>query len=201
MFIGSTDVRGLHHLVYEIVDNSVDEALAGHCDRIAITIHQDGRVSVADNGRASPWTPTPTHNVSALELIMTTLHAGASSAAGATRSRGLARVGASVVNALSRWCRVEVRKDGKLYVQEYERGVPRGPVHVAGESSEHGTTVIFHADDGVFESLDYEYATLAQRFREMAYLNAGLQFAFIDERQAGEPREVNFYFEGASPPS
>ncbi|HEX2516939.1 MAG TPA: DNA topoisomerase (ATP-hydrolyzing) subunit B [Chloroflexota bacterium] len=197
MFIGSTDVRGLHHLVYEIVDNSVDEALAGHCDRIAITIHQNGSVSVADNGRGIPVDAHPTHNVSALELIMTTLHAGGKFGGGGYKvSGGLHGVGASVVNALSRWCRVEVRKDGKLHVQEYERGVPRGPVHVAGESSEHGTTVIFLADDGVFESLDYEYLTLAQRFREMAYLNAGLQFAFIDERQAGEPREVNFYFEG-----
>jgi DNA gyrase subunit B len=197
MFIGSTDVRGLHHLVYEIVDNSVDEALAGYCDRIQIVIHPDGSVSVTDNGRGIPVDAHPTHKVSALELIMTTLHAGGKFGGGGYKvSGGLHGVGASVVNALSSWCRVEVRKDGRVHVQEYERGVPTGPLRVTGETDEHGTTVSFLADATVFESLDYEFATLAQRFREMAYLNAGLQFTFVDARQGGEPREVNFYFEG-----
>ncbi|HEX2035479.1 MAG TPA: DNA topoisomerase (ATP-hydrolyzing) subunit B [Chloroflexota bacterium] len=194
MFIGSTDIRGLHHLVYEIVDNSVDEALAGVCDHIWITIHPDNSVTVADNGRGIPVDLHRTHKVSALELIMTTLHAGGKFGGGGYKvSGGLHGVGASVVNALSRWLRVEVHKGGKRYVQEYERGVPKAPVRAVGETDETGTTITFLADDEVFESLDYEFATLAQRFREMAYLNAGLQFTFIDERQ---DRELNFYFEG-----
>jgi DNA gyrase subunit B len=194
MFIGSTDVRGLHHLVYEIVDNSVDEALAGWCDRIAITIHPDESVTVTDNGRGIPVDAHPTHKISALELIMTTLHAGGKFGGGGYKvSGGLHGVGASVVNALSRWCRVEVRKDGLVHVQEYERGVPTGPLVVTGETTEHGTSTTFLADDTVFDSLDYDFDTLAQRFREMAYLNAGLQFTFLDERDG---REMSFYFEG-----
>ncbi|MDQ3699518.1 MAG: DNA topoisomerase (ATP-hydrolyzing) subunit B, partial [Chloroflexota bacterium] len=194
MFIGSTDIRGLHHLVYEIVDNSVDEALAGYCDRITITIHPDRSVTVSDNGRGIPVDAHPTHKVSALELIMTTLHAGGKFGGGGYKvAGGLHGVGASVVNALSRQCRVEVRKEGKIHVHEYERGYPTGPLRVIGESDEHGTTTTFMADDTIFESLDYEFPTLAQRFREMAYLNAGLHFTFVDER---EDREVNFYFEG-----
>ncbi len=194
MFIGSTDIRGLHHLVYEIVDNSVDEALAGHCDRIRITIHPDRSVTVSDNGRGIPVDAHPTHKVSALELIMTTLHAGGKFGGGGYKvAGGLHGVGASVVNALSTRCRVEVRKNGQVHVHEYERGVPTGSLRVAGQTDEHGTTTTFLADDIIFESLDYEFATLAQRFREMAYLNAGLHFTFVDER---EDREVNFYFEG-----
>ena len=197
MFIGSTDIRGLHHLVTEIVDNSVDEALAGYCDRIEIVIHPDGSVSVSDNGRGIPVDAHPTHKVAALELIMTTLHAGGKFGGGGYKvSGGLHGVGASVVNALSKWCRVEVRKDGKVHVQEYEYGVPTGPLRVIGETEEHGTTVSFLPDAAVFETLDYEAATLAQRFREMAYLNARLQFSFVDERGEEPPREVNFYFEG-----
>jgi DNA gyrase subunit B len=194
MFIGSTDIRGLHHLVTEIVDNSVDEALAGYCDRIRIVIHPDSSVSVSDNGRGIPVDAHPTHKVSALELIMTTLHAGGKFGGGGYKvSGGLHGVGASVVNALSKWCRVEVRKNGRIYLQEYAQGVPTGELKVVGETEDHGTTVTFMADDAVFESLDYEFATMAQRFREMAYLNAGLQFTFVDERA---DREVNFYFEG-----
>jgi DNA gyrase subunit B len=194
MFIGSTDIRGLHHLVTEIVDNSVEEALAGYCDRIRIVIHADRSVSVSDNGRGIPVDAHPTHKVSALELIMTTLHAGGKFGGGGYKvSGGLHGVGASVVNALSRWCQVEVRKNGRVYQQKYVQGVPTGELTITGETEEHGTTVTFMADDAVFDSLDYEFATLAQRFREMAYLNAGLQFIFVDER---DDREVNFYFEG-----
>ncbi|MGH2356333.1 MAG: ATP-binding protein, partial [Chloroflexota bacterium] len=194
MFIGSTDVRGLHHLVTEIVDNSVDEALAGVCDHVWITIHGDRSVTVTDNGRGIPVDIHRTHKVPAVELIMTTLHAGGKFGGGGYKvSGGLHGVGASVVNALSQWLRVEVHKGGKVHVQEYERGVPIGPLRVEGDTDRQGTTVTFLADDQVFESLDYEFATLAQRFREMAYLNAGLQFTFVDERT---DREVNFYFEG-----
>ena len=194
MYIGSTDVRGLHHLVYEIVDNSVDEALAGVCDHIWITIHPDASVSVADNGRGIPVDEHSVYKVSALELIMTKLHAGGKFGGGGYKvSGGLHGVGASVVNALSKWLRVEVRKNGRTYRQEYVLGAPQGPVEVVGETHEHGTTVTFMPDDTIFDALDYEFSTLAQRFREMAYLTAGLQFTFIDERDG---REVNYYFEG-----
>jgi DNA gyrase subunit B len=194
MYIGSTDVRGLHHLVYEIVDNSVDEALAGVCDHIEITIHRDNSVTVRDNGRGIPVDPHPVKKVSALELIMTTLHAGGKFGGGGYKvSGGLHGVGASVVNALSNFLRVEVHKGGLVHVQEYERGAPTGPVRVVGETTRHGTVTTFRADDSIFESLDFEFNTLAQRFREMAYLTAGLHFTFVDER---EDKEVNFYFEG-----
>jgi DNA gyrase subunit B len=200
MYIGSTDVRGLHHLVTEIVDNSVDEALAGVCNHIRITLHADGSVSVADNGRGIPVDVHPTYHVSALELIMTKLHAGGKFGGGGYKvSGGLHGVGASVVNALSRRLRAEVHKDSKIHVQEYERGAPAGPVRVVGTTDRHGTTVTFLADDEIFDTLDYDFAALAQRFREMAYLTAGLQFTFVDERPGPGPeagREVNFYFEG-----
>jgi DNA gyrase subunit B len=194
MYIGSTDVRGLHHLVYEIVDNSVDEALAGVCDHILITIHPDGSVTVSDNGRGIPVDLHPAYKVSALELIMTKLHAGGKFGGGGYKvTGGLHGVGASVVNALSKWLRVEVHKGGYIHVQEYVRGTPTGPVRIVGETDRHGTTTTFLPDDTIFESLDYEFTTLAQRFREMAYLTAGLRFTFVDERDG---REVNYYFEG-----
>ncbi len=194
MYIGSTDVRGLHHLVYEIVDNSVDEALAGVCDHILVTIHPDGSVTVSDNGRGIPVDPHPAYQVSALELIMTKLHAGGKFGGGGYKvTGGLHGVGASVVNALSKWLRVEVHKGGYIHVQEYVRGTPTGPVRIVGETDRHGTTTTFLPDDTIFESLDYEFTTLAQRFREMAYLTAGLRFTFVDERDG---REVNYYFEG-----
>ena len=196
MYIGSTDVRGLHHLVYEIVDNSVDEALAGYCDRIHITIHPDNSVTVTDNGRGIPVDPHPQYKVSALELIMTKLHAGGKFGGGGYKvSGGLHGVGASVVNALSDWLKVEVRKDGQIHLHEYQRGTPTGPVRAVGPagSGEHGTSVTFLPDATVFETLDYEFSTLANRFREMAYLTAGLHFTFVDERTGDE---VNYYFEG-----
>src|SRR5215203_5690808 len=166
MYIGSTDVRGLHHLVREIVDNSVDEALGGHADTIVTRIGTDGVVTVTDNGRGIPVDKHAKQNKSALEVIMTILHAGGKFGGGGYKvSGGLHGVGASVVNALSKWCRVEVRKDGKVHVQEYEYGVPTGPLRVIGETAEHGTTVSFLPDAAVFETLDYEAATLAQRRR------------------------------------
>jgi DNA gyrase subunit B len=197
MYIGSTDQRGLHHLVREIVDNSVDEALGGHCDTIVVRIGADEVVTVTDNGRGIPVDKHPKMNTSALEVIMTVLHAGGKFGGGGYKvSGGLHGVGASVVNALSEWCRVEVRRDGKLYRQEYKRGVPVTKVKQVGEVplDEHGTTTSFLADVSIFTAgLDYNFDALVQWFRETAYLTKGLQITFIDERS---DREMTFYFEG-----
>ncbi len=196
MYIGSTDVRGLHHLVYEIVDNSVDEALAGFCDRIEVTIHADGSVRVRDNGRGIPVDIHPKVGKSALEVIMTTLHAGGKFGGGGYKvSGGLHGVGASVVNALSEWLEVTVRRDGKIYRQRYARGVPTTPVEVIGETDpdDHGTETVFLPDRQIFRTLDYQADVLLQRFREIAYLTSGLTIRFVDERT---DREMTFYFEG-----
>lgn len=196
MYIGSTDVRGLHHLVYEIVDNSVDEALAGFCDRIEVTIHADSSVRVRDNGRGIPVDVHPKVGKSALEVIMTTLHAGGKFGGGGYKvSGGLHGVGASVVNALSEWLEVTVRRDGKIYRQRYERGVPVTPVEVIGETDveDHGTETVFLPDRQIFRTLDYQTDVLLQRFREVAYLTSGLTIHFLDERT---DTEMTFYFEG-----
>jgi DNA gyrase subunit B len=197
MYIGSTDQRGLHHLVREIVDNSVDEALAGFCDQIIVRIDKDAVVTVTDNGRGIPVDKHPKMKTSALEVIMTVLHAGGKFGGGGYKvSGGLHGVGASVVNALSEWCRVEVRRDGKVYRQEYRRGVPTGPVEQIGEVplDEHGTTTSFLADSEIFTGgIDYNFDALAQWFRETAYLTKGLRITLIDERS---DREMTFYFEG-----
>jgi DNA gyrase subunit B len=197
MYIGSTDQRGLHHLVKEIVDNSVDEALGGHCDSIVVRIGADNVVKVADNGRGIPVDKHPAERTSALELIMTTLHAGGKFGGGGYKvSGGLHGVGASVVNALSEWCRVDVCRGGKLYRQEYERGVPKAPVKQVGtcDPENHGTTTSFLADSKIFtDGIDYNYEALAQWFRETAYLTRALRLTLIDERS---DRQVTFYFEG-----
>jgi DNA gyrase subunit B len=199
MYIGNTDVYGLHHMVYELVDNSVDEALAGHCDRIQVTIHADSSVTVSDNGRGIPVDLQPQLKKSALEVVMTVLHAGGKFGGGGYKvSSGLHGVGASVVNALSEWMRVEVRKDGGLYVQEYMEGVPLDPVKRVSDTTEpNGTTITFMADRSIFTTIDYSFDTLAQRFREMAYLTKGLSITLVDERPGvGNEREWTFYFEG-----
>jgi DNA gyrase subunit B len=199
MYIGNTDVYGLHHMVYELVDNSVDEALAGHCDRIEVVIHADSSVTVSDNGRGIPVDLQPQLKKSALEVVMTVLHAGGKFGGGGYKvSSGLHGVGASVVNALSEWMRVEVRKDGGLYVQEYMEGVPLEPVKRESDTTEpNGTTVSFMADRSIFTTVDYSFDTLAQRFREMAYLTKGLSITLVDERPGqGNEREWTFYFEG-----
>ena len=196
MYIGSTDTRGLHQLVYEIVDNSVDEALAGYCDRIDITIHQDLSVTVRDNGRGIPVDPHPKLKKSALEVIMTTLHAGGKFGGGSYKvSGGLHGVGASVVNALSEWLEVQVRREGKIYCQRYERGVPVTPVELIGKTTpgDQGTTTTFLPDRRIFKSIDYNTDVLLQRLREVAYLTSGLTISFHDERT---DREMTFYFEG-----
>ncbi|MGN6032787.1 MAG: ATP-binding protein, partial [Thermomicrobiales bacterium] len=199
MYIGSTDARGLHHLIRELVDNSVDEALAGVCDTIVCTIGKDNIVTVSDNGRGIPVDTHAKSKVSALELIMTTLHAGGKFGGGGYKvSGGLHGVGASVVNALSEWCQVDVVKAGdtNVYRQEYKRGKPTGKVKVVGttEAETHGTTTRFLADLEIFKAgYDYDFDHLVTWFREWAYLTRGLRLTVIDERIDDE---MTFYFEG-----
>ncbi len=194
MYIGSTDVRGLHHLVYEIADNSVDEAMAGRCDTITITIARDGTVTVTDNGAGIPVGKHTKMGKSALEVVMTVLHAGGKFGGGGYKvSGGLHGVGASVVNALSEMLRAEIHQGGKIWEQEYVRGVPKRPVRSVGITDRSGTTISFRADPTIFESIDYQFETLAQRYRETAYLTKGLRITLTDERT---DRESTFYFEG-----
>jgi DNA gyrase subunit B len=194
MYIGSTDVRGLHHLIYETVDNSVDEALAGYCTQINVTINADSSVTVKDDGRGIPVDEHPKLHKSALEVVMTVLHAGGKFGGGGYKvSGGLHGVGSSVVNALSEWLRVDVRRDGKIYRQEYKRGVPTMPVTVIGKSTSTGTETTFLSDTEIFGTSSYSFETLAQRFRETAYLTKGLKIIFKDERN---DKESTFYFEG-----
>lgn len=198
MYIGSTDIRGLHHLVYEVVDNSVDEAMAGVCDRIIITLHADGSCSVQDNGRGIPVEPHPKRpQQSTLEVVMTTLHAGGKFGGEGYKqgSSGLHGVGVSAVNALSDYCRVEVRRDGYLHSQEYRQGRPVAPARKVGKATGTGTTTTFHPDLTIMETGDFQFETLEQRFREMAYLNRGLTIKVIDERPDHE-QEATFYFDG-----
>ncbi len=194
MYIGSTDQRGLHHLSYEIAYNSIDEAMAGCCTRIKITIHPDNSVTVEDNGRGIPIDIHPATNKSALETVMTTLHAGAKFGGQAYKvSGGLHGVGASAVNALSTWMRVQVRRDGKIYQQEYKQGIPQTELTVVGEASDTGTTITFLADEEIFGKAKYDFDILTERIREMAYLNRGLEISLKDERKDAEK---TFYFEG-----
>jgi len=194
MYIGSTDVRGLHHLVYEVVDNSIDEALAGACDRINITIHKDGSVTVVDNGRGIPVGIEKTTGKNTLEVVHTVLHAGGKfGGRGYKVASGLHGVGLSAVNALSRWLEVKVKYKGRLYSQRYERGRPVTPVIDHGETEGQGTTTHFLPDTEIMRTLDYRFKTLAQRFREMAFLTRSLTIHFVDER---EDRELTFHFEG-----
>ena len=205
MYVGSTDARGLHHLVYEIVDNAVDEAMAGHCDRVNITIEASDWVEVIDNGRGIPIDRHEKTGLSALETVMTVLHAGGKFGGGGYKvSGGLHGVGASVVNALAESLEIEVRRDGKVTRQAYARGkaLSRPTTTVVGKRAraamETGTTVRWLADREVFEHLNYDFEMLAQRFREVAYLNRKLWICLRDERAAAGPagRETNFFFEG-----
>jgi DNA gyrase subunit B len=194
MYIGSTDQRGLHHLVYEIAYNSVDEAMSGTCDRIDICISEDNVVTVEDNGRGIPVEIHPTTGVSALQTVMTVLHAGGKFGGKAYQvSGGLHGVGASVVNALSEWMQVTVKRNGKKYTQEYKRGIPVGPVAEAGKASGTGTITSFLADKTVFTEMEYDFDMLADRIREMAYLNRALEISFDDKRHG---KEQTYYFEG-----
>ena len=194
MYIGSTDQRGLHHLVYEIVDNSIDEALAGYCKRIEITIHKDNKVSVRDDGRGIPVGIHPKTGRSALEAAMTILHAGGKFGSGGYKvASGLHGVGASAVNALSAWMRVDVHQGGKLYRQEYKAGVPQSDVQVVGETKATGTVTTFLPDKTIFTTLDYNFDTMLERFRQSAYLTRGLTIYARDDRF---DCEATFYFEG-----
>jgi len=194
MYVGSTDIRGLHHVVCEVVDNSIDEALAGFCDRIIVTIHKDSTVTVEDNGRGIPVDIHPQTGKSALEVVHTVLHAGAKFGSDTYKvASGLHGIGVSAVNALSEWLEVLVQRDGKLYSQRYERGVPVTPVKKVGTAKGTGTTTTFLPDSTMLQTLDYKYETLAQRFREMAFLTRGLTITFRDER---DDVENSFYFEG-----
>lgn len=196
MYIGSTDGKGLHHLVWEVVDNAIDEHLAGHCDHILVSILPDNSIKVEDNGRGIPVDMHPKLKKSALEVVMTVLHAGGKFDKGSYKvSGGLHGVGVSCVNALSSYVRVEVRRAGKIYMQEYERGKPRQDVTEIGESGSRGTTVIFKPDEEIFETLIYQFDTLAQRLRELSFLNSGLTIYLRDEREES-PREERFYSEG-----
>ncbi len=198
MYIGSTDIRGLHHLVTEVVDNSIDEAMAGACDIILITLNNDNSVSVEDNGRGIPVEPHPkSPKQSTLEIIMTTLHAGGKFGGDGYKqgSSGLHGVGVSAVNALSEWCRVEVKRDKKLHMQEYCYGKPVAPVRVVGPAVGTGTRTTFKPDLTIMETGDFQFEALAQRLREMAYLNRGVTIKIVDERE-GHEQEMTFYFDG-----
>ncbi|MEJ7632215.1 MAG: ATP-binding protein, partial [Rubrobacteraceae bacterium] len=199
MYIGSTGPRGLHHLVWEIVDNSIDEALAGHCSEILVTVHADYSVSVTDDGRGMPVGEMAKYGKSAAEVIMTTLHAGGKfDGQGYKVSGGLHGVGASVVNALSEWLEIEVRREGHLWSQRYERGFPQGDMTKdreleKGEGT--GTTINFSPDPEVFtETRELSFDTLTRRFRESAFLNKNLKIRLVDERE--EDRDVTYQYEG-----
>jgi DNA gyrase subunit B len=195
MYVGSTGLRGLHHLVYEVVDNSVDEALAGRNDRIEVNIHPDNSVTVKDYGSGIPVDVMPDQGMPALTVVLTKLHAGGKfGGEGYKVSGGLHGVGVSVVNALSEWLVAEVRRDGKLYRQEFARGTPTGKMKVVGKASDTGTTISFLPDSDVFEELDYSTQALAQRLRETAFLTRGLRIVLADERADGQSFE--FHYDG-----
>ena len=197
MYVGGTDVKALHHLIYEVVDNSIDEALAGASDHISVTIHEDSSVTVEDNGRGIPVEIHPQIKKPALEVVMTMLHAGAKFGGdGYKVSGGLHGVGVSAVNALSEWCEVEIRRKGKVHAQRYERGAPVGPVKVIGTVGKNvtGTKTTFRYDRDIFKGdVDYRFSTLVQRFREMAFVTRGVTIRLLDKRSQ---REMTFYFEG-----
>jgi len=196
MYIGTTGPDGLHHLVYEIVDNSIDEALAGYCHKIEVFIEKEGSIKVIDDGRGIPVTEHPVEKISALEVVMTRLHAGGKFDKGTYKvSGGLHGVGAAVVNALSQWCEVEVSRDGHTHFQRYEKGVPVSPITINGETDKEGTQTRFYPDDTIFEELDFSYDVLSKRLRELAFLNKGVEISLTDERPGQEKNRI-FKFDG-----
>lgn len=196
MYIGSTDERGLHHLVIEIVDNSIDEAIAGHCDKIDVVINADGSISVSDNGRGIPTGIHKTEKKSAVEVVLTKLHAGGKfGGSGYKISGGLHGVGLSCVNALSKYLKVDVYQNGNHYVQEYKKGIPQYPLKIVGDTVARGTTVSFLPDDEIFETTRFNYESLKARFREIAFLNKGLTITLTDKREEKDKSDV-FYYKG-----
>jgi DNA gyrase subunit B len=197
MYVGSTGSRGLHHLVYEVVDNSIDEAMAGHCESIYITLEEDRSVTVIDDGRGIPVGEMPRFKKSALEVVLTTLHAGGKFGGGGYKvAGGLHGVGLSVVNALSEWLEVQVGRDGAVYSQRFERGKPASKLEKIGKTGKTGTIVKFKPDDRIFEELDFKFDTISQRLREVAYLNGGLEVVLEDKRAPGEPRKEKYKYKG-----
>ena len=193
MYIGSTGEGGLHHLVYEVVDNSIDEAMNGHCDTIEIILHSDGSCSVKDNGRGIPVDNHPIYKVPAVEIVMTKLHAGGKFDSDTYKvSGGLHGVGVSVVNALSLWTKVEIHRSGGIYTQSYKKGKLDSKLKKIGDSDEHGTTVRFLPDKGIFETTEFDYQILQNRLRELAYLNAGIRITLSEE----EGKSQKFYYKG-----
>lgn len=196
MYIGTTDVKGLHHLITEVVDNSIDEALAGYCTHIEVTILPDGACRVRDNGRGIPTGIIPKEGKSAVEVVLTKLHAGGKFGSGGYKiSGGLHGVGVSCVNALSEWLEVRVFQNGKIYKQVFNRGIPQRDLQVVGETEETGTEVTFFPDDEIFDSIIFQYDMMKQRLRELAYLNKGLKITLTDERE-GQQRSELFCYEG-----
>ncbi|MBP9942940.1 MAG: DNA topoisomerase (ATP-hydrolyzing) subunit B [Desulfomicrobium sp.] len=197
MYIGSTNINGLHHLVYEVIDNSIDEAMAGYCDHIKVTVHMDNSVSIVDNGRGIPVDMHPKEKKPALEVVMTVLHAGGKFDNDTYKvSGGLHGVGVSVVNALSEYLEVTVSRNGLRHYQRYKRGVPQAPLAVVGETDKTGTLVRFKPDEEIFEELDFQYDVLAKRFEELAYLNPGIKIEFFDEKS--QNRDV-YKYDGGLP--
>ncbi len=196
MYIGGTDNEGLHHMIWELVDNGIDEALAGYATEVSVTLEENGSVTVTDNGRGIPVDIHPTEKVSALELAATVLHAGGKFDSETYKvSSGLHGVGLSVVNALSKKCRIEVHKDGKLYVQEYEEGVALYPVKEIGKSDKQGTVINFLPDDTIFETVEFKDKQIQDRLRQHAYLNGGVRFTYIHKSENGD-QYYGFFFEG-----
>jgi len=194
MYIGSTSERGLHHLVYEIVDNSIDEALAGFCTQIDVTLNKDNSVTIRDNGRGIPHGIHPKMGISTIDVVFTVLHAGGKFGGGGYKvSGGLHGVGASVVNALSRKLEVEVHDGENIWSQSYKRGVPDGEVHISGKTDRTGSTVTFWADDEIFETTVYDYDVLLKRLREQAFLNGGIKIVFTDLREEEKKEEILHY--------
>ena len=196
MYIGSTGIDGLHHLVYEVVDNSIDEALAGYCKRIEVAIEKGNVIRVSDDARGIPIDIHSDENISALEVVMTKLHAGGKFDKNSYKvSGGLHGVGLSVVNALSEWCEVTVYRDGSIHQQKYEKGIPSGPIHVIGEVNTTGTIVRFKADTEIFDMTDYSFEVLSNRLRELAFLNKGIIITITDER-IPKQKKKEYQFEG-----